>query len=83
MSKVTSVRLGDEICGRLDRLAALMDRPRSWLIEQAVTRYVEDELPEVEAIREALDEYHSDRAELVPHEEVMKRLEERMRAAGL
>ena len=44
---------------------------------------VEDELPEVEAIKDAFDEYHNGRAELVPHEEVMRRIEERMRAAGI
>ena len=60
-----------------------MDRPRTWVIEQAVARYVADELPDVEAIREALDAYHRGQAELASHEDVMKRLAERIRAAGV
>lgn len=83
MSKVTSVRLDDGLCARLERLATLMDRPRTWVIAQAIARYVEDELPEVEAITEAGEEYHSGRAELVPHEEVMRKLDERLRSAGV
>ena len=83
MNKVTSVRLDEELCKKLDRLGELEDRPRAWLIQQAIARYVEEELPEVEAIKEALDEYESGKAVLIPHEQVMREMDEFLRAKGL
>jgi predicted transcriptional regulator len=75
MSKVTSIRLSDELADRLAHLAAALDRPRSWLIEQAVARYVEQEAFEVAAISEALAAYRRGGASLHPHDEVMARIE--------
>ncbi|MBM2812222.1 MAG: CopG family transcriptional regulator [Chloroflexi bacterium] len=80
MSTVTSVRLNEDLLTRLDKLAAMMDRSRTWVIEQAVARYVEEEAPQVAAIREALDDYLSGNATLIPHDEVMRRLEEKIQA---
>lgn len=79
MSKTTTVRLEDELVDKLDRLAAAMDRPRAWVIERALSRYVEEEAWQVAAVQEALDEYRSGRAKLRSHTEVMQRLEERVR----
>jgi predicted transcriptional regulator len=76
MAKVTSVRLSDELAGQLDRLAASMDRPRAWLIEQAI---VEEEAWQIAAITEALDEYRQGKASVRPHDEVMRRMEAKMR----
>ncbi len=78
MARVTSVRLSDELGEKLDRLAASLDRPRAWLIEQAIARYVEDEAWQVAAIGEALEAYRQGRAVLRPHDEVMARLEARL-----
>ena len=80
MTEVTSVRLSDELTERLDRLAASLNRPRAWLIEQAILRYVEDEAAQLAAIEQALADYRAGTAKLVPHEEVMKRLDEKIRA---
>jgi predicted transcriptional regulator len=44
MSRVTSIRLSDELAGWLDELAVAVDRSRAWLIEQAIARYVEEEV---------------------------------------
>jgi predicted transcriptional regulator len=79
MAKVTSVRLSDELAGQLDRLAASVDRPRAWLIEQAIARYVEEEAWQIAAITEALDEYRQGKASVRPHDEVMRRMEAKMR----
>src|SRR4051812_5835691 len=80
MAKVTSVRLSDDVAAKLDDLATAVDRPRSWLIEQAIARYLEEEAWQVAAIREALADYEAGTATLVPHEDVVKRLDERIRA---
>jgi len=81
MPKLTSVRLSDELAARLARLAELEDRSKSWIIEQAVARYVDEELPEVVAVAEALEEYRKGGERLKSHEEVMSGLDSRIRAA--
>lgn len=86
MSKITSVRLEDEVATQLEVLARSMDRPKAWLIEQAVKSYIEEQSWQVAAIREALEDYNSGHAELVPHEVVMeeiKELEARIKADKL
>ncbi len=81
MTRVTSVRLEDETAAKLDTLAASMDRPRAWLIEQAVKSYVEEQTWQVQAISEALADYRSGKAEIVPHEQVMEQMEAKIRAS--
>ncbi len=80
MSKVTSVRLSDELAVRLDQLAASLDRPKAWLIEQAIARYGSEEAWEITAITEALAEYRTEGVALRSHDEVMERLEAKLRA---
>lgn len=80
MSKVTSIRLSDDLVAKLDLLAASLDRPRSWLIEQAIIRYVDEEAWHVAAISEALAEYQRGKPALKPHAEVMEQLGEKIRA---
>jgi RHH-type rel operon transcriptional repressor/antitoxin RelB len=80
MSKVTSIRIDDDVSAKLDQLAASTDRTKTWLIDQALRRYVEEEAWQVQAIKEALDDYRSGDAKLVPHEQVMERLEAKIRA---
>ncbi|HZS03220.1 MAG TPA: ribbon-helix-helix domain-containing protein [Chloroflexota bacterium] len=80
MAKVTSVRLSDELAARLDQLAASLDRPRAWVIEQALARYVEEEAWQVQAVADALAAYRQGGASVRPHSEVMQRLEARIQA---
>ncbi len=80
MTKVTTVRLDEALTEQLDALAASVDRPRSWVIEQAIKRYLEEQAWQVQAIQEAFDELHSGKAQLVPHEQVMERLETKLKA---
>jgi predicted transcriptional regulator len=86
MSKVTSIRLSDELASQLDQLAASLDRSRSWLIEQAIARYVDEEAWQVAAIKEALTEYQEGRTTHRSHDEVMAdikaKIEARMKDAG-
>jgi predicted transcriptional regulator len=82
MSRVTSIRLSDELAGRLDELAVAVDRSKAWLIEQAIARYVEEEAWQVVAVTEALAEYRAGGATLHDHDDVMGRLEARIRATA-
>jgi predicted transcriptional regulator len=79
MARVTSVRLDDEVASKLERLATSLDRPKAWVIEQAISAYIEEQAWQVEAITEALEEYRAGKSELVPHEEVMARMESKLR----
>ena len=81
MSKVTSIRLDDDLLRKLDQLAGALDRPRAWVIEQAIARYVEEEAWQVAAISEALARYRSGNAVLIPHEEVFRRIDAKIDAA--
>ncbi len=81
MSKVTSVRLTDDTADKLDRLAASLDRPKAWLIEQAIDSYLEEQSWQIAAIEEALAEYEAGTATLIPHEAVEVRMEELLRQA--
>jgi predicted transcriptional regulator len=80
MTKVTSVRLEDELASKLEALATSIDRPKAWVIEQAIKSYVDEQSWQVQAIREAMEEYRSGKAELIPHEQVMEELEARIKA---
>lgn len=53
--RTTSVRLEDELLARLDRLAGELSRPRSWMITQAIERYLAYEEWFVEAVHEGME----------------------------
>lgn len=53
MSAVTA-RLDDATQQRLDALAKAMDRSRSWVVAEAIRRYVEEESWQVAAIEEGV-----------------------------
>ncbi|HZK89630.1 MAG TPA: ribbon-helix-helix protein, CopG family [Stellaceae bacterium] len=74
-----SVRLPAEIIEKLDRVAAIMERPRSWVILDAVREYLADEGQEVLDIQAGIEE--AERGEGVPFEEVLAELEEKVARA--
>jgi predicted transcriptional regulator len=76
MTRITSVRLEDDVADKLDALAKATDRPKGWLIEQAIKTYIEEQAWQSQAIREALEDYRSGKANLFPHEQVMLEMEE-------
>lgn len=84
MSKITSVHLTDELAAQIDTLAATLDRPKAWVIEQAIARYVEQETWQVHTIAQALDEYLAEAAtghvQGDDHRELMDQLEAQIRA---
>jgi predicted transcriptional regulator len=75
LGKATSVRLSDDLVETLDKLAAAMGRTRAWVIEDAIRYYIENEAENIFSIAEALEEVRSGNAVLIPHEEVMDRLD--------
>jgi predicted transcriptional regulator len=65
----------------LDSLAAAQDRPRSYLINEAITNYIELHAYRDALVRKGLEEMR--KARVVSHEEVVKRLKQTGRARRL
>ena len=65
-----SARVPAALRQQLDELATATQRDRSWLIEAALRRYIEEQAWQVQAIQEALADYRAGTADLVPHDEV-------------
>jgi predicted transcriptional regulator len=74
MAKVTSVRLDDELAARLDTLAASLDRSRTWIIEQALSRYIDAEMQFLAAVEEGIRA--AEAGEVVDHDVVVAELAE-------
>ncbi len=71
--KATSVRLDDETLKRVGQMAEAMDRPRAWLMAEAIKQYVDREewfIREVEKGVKAADE-----GQLVDHADVKAKWE--------
>ena len=76
MAKVTTVRLEEELADRVEALADAMDRSKAWVIEQAITSYVNEQSWQVAVIKEALADYRSGEAKLVSHDDVIAEFED-------
>jgi len=63
-----SVRLQPELNEQIAAIAAAMDRPKSWVIEQALEDYVEVQKWQIAAIEEGIRQ--ADAGQLIPHEKV-------------
>ncbi len=63
-----TVRIPEGVQGRYDRIAQLTKRSRNYHMAQALERYAEEELAELEKIQEGLAQ--TDRGEFVPDEEM-------------
>lgn len=67
-----TVRVSDDAARELDALAQAMDRTRSWVVKDALARYLEDERLWLEKVKRGIEA--ADRGELIPHEQAMKEL---------
>jgi predicted transcriptional regulator len=76
--KTISFRADAEKIDTLDSLAAAQDRPRSYLINEAITNYIELHTYQDALVRKGLEEMGKGR--VVSHEEVVKRLKQTGRA---
>jgi len=68
MQKTTTVRFEQDTLALLDQLAGTLGRPRSWIINDAVTRYLEYEVWFIDEVRKGL--HASEAGDLVTHDEV-------------
>jgi RHH-type rel operon transcriptional repressor/antitoxin RelB len=55
-TKTINVRLEDDLTKRLDRLAKVMDRPRSWVVTRAIEEFVAGQDWQIEDIQAAIGE---------------------------
>ena len=74
--RTASFRLDESKIARLDRLAAAIDRSRSWVINQAIEQYLDHEEWFAEAVEEGIAA--ADRGDLVPHEEAVTAARDRV-----
>jgi predicted transcriptional regulator len=68
-----SLRVPNELVEAFDKLAAMLDRPRSWVMLRALRQYLEDEGAEIAEDAESLAEL--DRGETVSAEHVRRQVE--------
>ena len=76
--KTISFRAVATTIDTLDSLAAAQDRPRSYLINEAIANYIELHAYQDALVRKGLDEMQKGR--VVRHEDVVKRLKRSGRA---
>ena len=79
--KTISFRADSEKIDTLDSLAAAQDRPRSYLINEAITNYIELHAYQDALVQKGLGEMRKGR--VVRHAEVVKRLKRTGRAGRL
>ena len=73
-SSHVSLRVPDQVIEAFDKLATMLDRPRSWVMLRALRQYLEDEGAEIIEDVESLAEL--DRGEIVSDQELRRRLKE-------
>ena len=69
-----SIRMPADVIETLDKVAAVLERPRSWVILRAIRQYLADEGQEVLDVQEGIAE--AERGEVVDFDEAMARFEE-------
>ena len=75
MQPVTTVRFDPDIRERLDMMAEQMDRPRAWIIKEAVAQYLERETWYLAEVQKGIDAAEAGR--VISHEEMARRLKAR------
>jgi len=75
MQEIITVRVEHEVKERLERLAKATARSRSFLVAEAIRRYLDAEAWQVEQIMEGIKE--ADTEKLVDHEQVVRKWEAR------
>ena len=71
--KATTVRLDEGMIGRVDHLASELSRSRSWVIKQAIERFLEYEEWFVHEVKDGLKEM--ERGEIATDDEVANRFQ--------
>ena len=71
--KATSVRLDDDTLERVGKMAKSMDRPRAWVMAQAIKQFVDREEWFINEVNEGIRA--ADAGHLVDHENVRSQWE--------
>jgi len=69
--KATTVRIDDDMLGRIDCLANALSRSRSWMINQAIERFLDYEEWFVQEVKDGLKEI--ERGKIATDDEVTAR----------
>jgi predicted transcriptional regulator len=69
-----SLRVPADLIETLDKIAAALERPRSWVMLRALRQYIADEGQEVLDVQEGIAE--AERGEVVPIEDVLAEMDE-------
>ena len=77
--RTASIRVDEQVLDRLDRLAQTMDRSRSWVIAQAIEQYLDHEEWFVQAVEAGIEA--ADRGDLIPPDQVIQNVRERLKKA--
>ncbi len=73
-SMPVSLRVPADLIETLDKIAAALERPRSWVMLRALRQYIADEGQEVLDVQEGIAE--AERGEMVPIEDVLAEMDE-------
>ncbi|MFA5653793.1 MAG: CopG family ribbon-helix-helix protein [Desulfomonilia bacterium] len=68
--KSTTVRIDNDMLSRVDGLAKSLSPSRSWVINQAISRFLDYEEWFVKEVKDGLEEV--ERGEIAAHDEVVK-----------
>jgi predicted transcriptional regulator len=74
-----SLRVPQDVIAAFDNIAAVLERPRSWVMLRALRQYLDDEGAEV--LEDAQSIAELDRGESGPFENVLQRLGENIKQA--
>ncbi len=77
--RTASIHLDEATLDRLDRLAQAMDRSRSWVIAQAIEQYLDHEEWFIQSVASGIEA--ADRGDLIPHDQVIQNVRERLKKA--
>jgi predicted transcriptional regulator len=66
--RVVTAHIPEALAKEVDRLAGRLDRPRGWIVKEALARYVELEQKRHVLTKEALDDV--DAGQLIEHAEI-------------
>jgi predicted transcriptional regulator len=72
-SVTITARIPAALAKKLEAFARATKRSRSWLVEDILDRYVDQEIAFVKFIQEGIDS--ADRGESVPHEEAVRQIQ--------
>jgi predicted transcriptional regulator len=67
-----SIRVPDDILAQVDELATLMQRPRSFVITEALRDFIAAELEDARIVAEEVADIEANPDSGVPHEDVLK-----------